>query len=104
MLNNPILELNLFHYAYALSGAFVLSVLFTLGIRKLALKWGIVDDPAKDPAKKKHAKPIPLMGGVGMILAFNVVLGICYWLAFFRTGRFCISTYGALCWPRFCYA
>ena len=50
----------------------VLSVVFTLVVKRLALKFNIVDQP--DFNRKIHTKPIPLMGGLAIFLAFFIAL------------------------------
>lgn len=49
--------------------AFGATVLVTAFVRKLALAKSIVDDPAGS-ARKIHKQPIPLLGGVGIYIAF----------------------------------
>ena len=60
-------------FAVALFQSFLISVLLTAAVRRLALRWNIVDRPGE---RKMHSAPIPLMGGVAIYLAFNVsILG-----------------------------
>lgn len=54
--------------------AFMVSLVATVLVRKLALRFGIVDDPAKSPQRKLHTRPIPLLGGLGVFAAFLLVL------------------------------
>ncbi len=42
-------------------------------IRKLALKWGVVDRPS---ARKIHIEPIPLFGGLSIAFAFLLVFSL----------------------------
>lgn len=50
----------------------VLSYLFTKVIRKVALTRNIVDEPGLE--RKVHTEGVPLLGGVGIFLAFFLVL------------------------------
>ena len=50
--------------------ALVLSIIFTLLIRQVALKFGFVDRPDGD--RKIHQKPVALLGGTAIfILSFS---------------------------------
>lgn len=53
--------------------AFLLSLLFTYLIRRLALYYKILDYPSL--SRKIHKKSIPLLGGLGIFLAFTCTLG-----------------------------
>ncbi|MBU1177712.1 undecaprenyl/decaprenyl-phosphate alpha-N-acetylglucosaminyl 1-phosphate transferase [Patescibacteria group bacterium] len=66
MLTNVVQFVTLFFLAGSLSA------LLTLLTKKLALRWGIVDQP--EGQRKIHRKPIPLLGGVAVFLAFTLVL------------------------------
>lgn len=62
--------------------AFALGFLGTVGLTP-AIGWfarrrGIIDDPASDPARKRHARPTPLLGGLSIILIVNLLW---LWLA-----------------------
>lgn len=57
---------------------FVLAVILTGLVRRLALKWRVVDEPGE--ARKIHEKPIPLLGGLAIFLSLFLVLG--YYLFF----------------------
>lgn len=48
---------------------FGLAVVLTIVIRRVAVRWNIVDDPASAPDRKLHARPTPLLGGAAIILA-----------------------------------
>lgn len=51
-----------------------LAACLSLVIKKLALKFKIVDSPLGNEAERKvHLKPIPLLGGIGIFLAFFIV-------------------------------
>lgn len=58
------------------SFSFIVSVALVFFIRKLALQLKIVDQPTE--ARKIHKKPIPLLGGLAIFLAFFIVLGVLY--------------------------
>jgi UDP-GlcNAc:undecaprenyl-phosphate GlcNAc-1-phosphate transferase len=58
----------------------MLAVILTILVRKLAFKVAILDYP--DGKRKKHLKPIPLMGGLAIWLSFWVVTG---YIIFFTT-------------------
>jgi len=58
----------IFYFVLALS----LSLVFTYFIRILAIKFNIVDVP--DDNRKIHKKPIPLLGGLAVFLAFFAVI------------------------------
>lgn len=52
----------------ALASASLTAVLTPI-LRRLAARSGVVDDPATDPTRKIHARPIPLLGGLAIFLA-----------------------------------
>src|SRR5262245_4582376 len=52
--------------------AFALCLLLTPLVRAAALRWGLVDMP--DGRRKIHAHPIPVAGGVAVLLTTAVVL------------------------------
>ncbi|MFH1093399.1 MAG: MraY family glycosyltransferase [Candidatus Omnitrophota bacterium] len=56
-------------YIYIFSFGLISSYLIVRILRKVALIIGIVDRP--DYKRKIHTKPVPLLGGVGMYLAFT---------------------------------
>jgi UDP-GlcNAc:undecaprenyl-phosphate GlcNAc-1-phosphate transferase len=60
-----------FIYALTLSGTFALSVILTAIVRKLAIRWDLVDHPGE---RKVHTTPMPLMGGVAICLSFYAVI------------------------------
>lgn len=56
----------------------VISLIATPLARRFALKMGIVDAPS---ARKVHASPVPLLGGLAIFLAFQLaLLGFSSWL------------------------
>lgn len=58
-------------YLLMAASALVLAVGGTPLVRRLALQWGILDQPA---ARKLHASPVPLMGGAAIYLSFILAL------------------------------
>ena len=52
--------------------AFVLSAVLTPIVRRLALKWGVVDSP--DGVRKLHREPIPLGGGMAVVSSLFLTL------------------------------
>jgi UDP-GlcNAc:undecaprenyl-phosphate/decaprenyl-phosphate GlcNAc-1-phosphate transferase len=54
--------------------AFVLSLLLTMVVRRLALRWQIVDRPEASPERKIQKAPVPLLGGVAIFLAMVMVV------------------------------
>ncbi len=59
-------------YAYALGFSFLVSGAITEIVRRLALRWGLLDHPGE---RKVHRNPIPLMGGVAIFLTFYLTIG-----------------------------
>jgi len=59
-------------YLFSFIIAFLLSVILTLAVKKIAIKLNIVDLP--DFQRKIHKTPIPLLGGVAVFLSFVLVL------------------------------
>lgn len=58
-------------------GAASLSIVLTLGARRLALRLQILDKPDK---RKIHAEPVPYLGGIGIFAAFMVYGAVARWL------------------------
>jgi UDP-GlcNAc:undecaprenyl-phosphate GlcNAc-1-phosphate transferase len=71
-------------YLFQLSAfliALILGLLFTMIVKKIALKLNIVDNPNDTFAGRRiHKKITPLMGGVAIFLSFNLVI---FCIAFF---------------------
>jgi UDP-GlcNAc:undecaprenyl-phosphate GlcNAc-1-phosphate transferase len=65
-------------YVFVFILAFILTFCFTYLVRKVALKYQIVDHPHL--ARKIHKKSIPLLGGLAIFFGFVVTLG---YFAFF---------------------
>ncbi len=79
-----------FLYACVLGAAFVLSLLLTEVVRRVALRLRILDHPGE---RKVHVKPVPLMGGVAICITFYVVIFGAYLCM--RYGM-CLSPLGVL--------
>ncbi len=58
-------------FSSVLVESFVVSLLLTMAVRHLALRWGVVDKPG---ARKIHTQAVPLLGGVAIFGAFNLVI------------------------------
>jgi UDP-GlcNAc:undecaprenyl-phosphate GlcNAc-1-phosphate transferase len=64
---------NIYEYLITFGLAFIVAFSATPVIIKLAYKIGAVDIPKDD--RRMHTRPIPLMGGLAMIIGFIVSLG-----------------------------
>ena len=58
--------------------ALAVAAFATLGIKKLALAKNILDIPRPDIPRKIHKEPMPLLGGLAVILTFDLVTGFFY--------------------------
>lgn len=58
-------------FAYALGVSFVLSAVLTHLVRKLAVRWNVLDHPGE---RKMQSEPVPLLGGVAIALTFYIVI------------------------------
>lgn len=54
--------------------SFLIALLLTPVVRDYALKWNWVDQP--DQQRKLHSRPIPRLGGVGIVIAYVAALGL----------------------------
>ena len=59
--------------------AFLLCLVFTPICRDLAIRAGLVDEP--DGLRKMHRKPIPRIGGIPIVLAYAMALGVMLFFA-----------------------
>ncbi|MFP4502200.1 MAG: MraY family glycosyltransferase [Candidatus Hydrogenedentota bacterium] len=59
-------------YAYALVVSFLLAAALTEAVRRFALHFKIMDQPGD---RKMHHTPVPLLGGVAIVLTFILFLG-----------------------------
>ncbi|MDI6752426.1 MAG: MraY family glycosyltransferase [bacterium] len=60
-------------YLFIFLASFACALITTPIIRRLALKWGVVDRPN---ARKIHIEPIPLFGGLSIAFAFLLVFSL----------------------------
>lgn len=86
-------------YLYFFTISTLLSVIFTLLVKKIALRFNIVDDPSVS-TRKIHKKSVPLLGGIAIFLSFFVCLffsrdllvsgnlNVKHWLGFFTGALF----------------
>src|SRR3990172_4909613 len=51
--------------------AFCVALVVTAGMRRLAPRWGLLDQPG---ARKVHSTPTPLGGGLGIVCGFVIPL------------------------------
>ncbi|MBI5094189.1 MAG: undecaprenyl/decaprenyl-phosphate alpha-N-acetylglucosaminyl 1-phosphate transferase [Candidatus Hydrogenedentes bacterium] len=58
-------------FSYALGASFLLSLALTGVMRSVARRWNIMDHPGE---RKMHSRPMPLLGGVAIWLAFYVMI------------------------------
>src|SRR3989344_1634888 len=65
------------YYLLPFWSALILSIILTPLIRKLALKWQIVDYPTP---RKIHSRPTPLLGGVAIFLSFTLMTLVFWYL------------------------
>lgn len=63
-------------YAPVLITAFLVTLLATPPVRRLAERWGIVDRP--DTTRKLHAYPVPYLGGIAVFLGLLAAIGVSY--------------------------
>ncbi|MFH1366873.1 MAG: MraY family glycosyltransferase [Patescibacteria group bacterium] len=62
------------NYIYTFFTAFIISLGLTYILRKIALKFQIVDRPEISPERKIQKSPVPLLGGLAIFLAFFITL------------------------------
>jgi UDP-GlcNAc:undecaprenyl-phosphate GlcNAc-1-phosphate transferase len=69
--------MNNYWYIVSLVISFLVTVIATLSVRRLAQYYRVVDDPEADPGRKIHTKATPLLGGlaiyVGIILTMWLI-------------------------------
>lgn len=66
--------LNITTYIIPFLLAFGLAVLLTLIIKRIALKYQIIDRPDVSSERKIQTRPIPLLGGLAIFLSFTLVM------------------------------
>jgi UDP-N-acetylmuramyl pentapeptide phosphotransferase/UDP-N-acetylglucosamine-1-phosphate transferase len=76
-------------YAHVLVVAFVVTLLFTPLVRRLALAGGVVDEP--DAKRKMHDYAVPYLGGLAVFFGLIVALAVSYF-----TGDEYTSEYAAV--------
>jgi len=52
------------------------AVVLTPVAMKVARAWGAIDDPAAAPERKRHQRPIPLLGGLAIIVSTWITWGV----------------------------
>lgn len=60
--------------------ATVLTALVVPQVRRLGLRWGLIDAP---DARKQHTRPMVRLGGIGIVLGFSLALAITWMLGGF---------------------
>ena len=65
-------------YFFIFIASLILTAILTLGVRKFALVFKIIDmpDSEKDDGRKIHRAPTPLLGGVAIFLSYFILLFI----------------------------
>lgn len=58
-------------FIFAGAEAFILSMILTALVRRVAIRLRVVDHPGE---RKMHVTPVPLLGGVAIYAAFNLVI------------------------------
>ncbi|MFM7311746.1 MAG: undecaprenyl/decaprenyl-phosphate alpha-N-acetylglucosaminyl 1-phosphate transferase, partial [Cyanobium sp.] len=65
---------------FTLVGAAVLTGLIVPVVRRLGLRWDLVDEP--DP-RKQHTRPMVRLGGIGIVIGFSLALTLTWLLSGF---------------------
>jgi UDP-N-acetylmuramyl pentapeptide phosphotransferase/UDP-N-acetylglucosamine-1-phosphate transferase len=65
---------------FTLAGAAILTALIVPVVRRLGLRWDLVDTP--DP-RKQHTRPMVRLGGVGIVIGFSLALTLTWLLGGF---------------------
>jgi UDP-GlcNAc:undecaprenyl-phosphate/decaprenyl-phosphate GlcNAc-1-phosphate transferase len=60
-----------FVFAYCIAVSFFLALVLTGVVRRLALRWNVLDHPGE---RKMQKEPVPLLGGVAIVATFYIVL------------------------------
>ena len=60
-------------------------MLLTPLVKRFSLRHGILDQP--NQPRKKHARPVPLLGGVAIFLAFSLTTAVFWQLGVLQDGR-----------------
>lgn len=56
--------------------SFALTAVFTPVVMRVARRWRAIDDPSTAPDRKRHTRPIPLLGGLAIIVSTWVTWGV----------------------------
>jgi len=75
---------NFLIYFFPFIFSLILAIILTPLIKKLAEKFQILDEPACE--RKKHIKPIPLLGGLAIFLSFLITLISVWYLGWLNDG------------------
>lgn len=67
--------------------SFILTVFITVFTKRIAERLAIVDYPDRYPERKIHSAPVPLLGGVAIIISFLISLFILLNLGLITDGR-----------------
>lgn len=66
--------MNVINYLIPFLATVLLSLLLTFIVRRVALKFKVVDRPAAAPARKIQINPVPLLGGIAVFLAMALAM------------------------------
>lgn len=77
-------------YFYVFDVSFVLALICTPILRRLAYDWGWVDQP--DQERKIHTRPMPLLGGLAVFVAFTLNILANYFIALPLLARLPVSS------------
>ncbi len=64
------------HYIIPFGIAFGSALVLSYGVRRFALRRGIVDHPSQAPERKIHRRPVPLIGGIAIFGALIFTTGV----------------------------
>ncbi|MEK7653126.1 MAG: MraY family glycosyltransferase [Patescibacteria group bacterium] len=67
------MEIKTILYLLAVSGGFLLTLILTPAVIRLALKFKVIDQPETNE-RKIHASPIPLLGGLAIFISVFVLI------------------------------
>lgn len=73
------------HYIVPAAISCVLSLILTPLGRRFAIRWNVVDVP--DTTRHLHQRPVPMLGGLGMFVAFVISSVLFVWLGFLQDTR-----------------
>ena len=58
---------------------FLVSIIATLLVKKVAIYFNVLDNPSNSSGRKIHNQPIPLLGGIAILVSFFIGVGLIYW-------------------------